>query len=100
VGAKNYRYFISAVVAITVEVSLLFILSLAYLIEVFVVPEALTSRIDVINQTYNDMPINNDAVKLPLDAIKAIVVVSTAIYFPLIAMIYQLAGFHFMLCKY
>mmetsp|Transcript_20589 Transcript_20589/g.19928 ORF Transcript_20589/g.19928 Transcript_20589/m.19928 type:complete len:338 (-) Transcript_20589:203-1216(-) len=97
VGSKNYRYFLSAIGAITVKTSLLLLLSIAFLIEAYAYPERFQSRLTEVNFEYTNLPAGTEALYLPLDGVRGILIASCIFYLPLVLLVYQLVGFHSML---
>jgi hypothetical protein len=51
----------------------------------------------VVNADYMKLPIHTQALYIPLDAVRGILIGSVVVLVPLVSLIYQLAGFHSML---
>jgi hypothetical protein len=69
VGSKNYKYFLSAIAAITLKTSLLLLLSIAFLIEAYAYPERFQNRLDMVNFEYTNLPAGTEALYLPLEGV-------------------------------
>ena len=96
IGQKNYPYFLQTVCAVTIVSTTSYVLSLAYLIESFAYPEAFYLRMLVVLPA----PSNRPAIAIPLDGVRALIILSVVVLTPLIALVFQLCGFHSMLlCK-
>ena len=88
VGAANYRYFLTAVFGISLTTTVSLALSLAYLVESWVYPDRIEMRGE------------EGFVAVTLLSTRIVSIISTVLLLPLVAMVYQLAGFHIMLlCK-
>ena len=87
VGSKNYTYFLISVFSIGFQTSLSLALSIAYLIEAFAFENQIVNRLNNINYQFI----------IDLNGVKGITIVSTFILFPLVALVYQLIGFHCLL---
>ena len=85
IGEANYRYFLMAVFGLTVTTSVSLALSLAYLVESWVSSDKIETR-----GVEAWLPIS-------LLATRVVSIMSTVILVPLVAMVYQLTGFHVML---
>lgn len=88
-GSKNYRYFLSTVASVALLTSFSLAISMAYVIETFATFNKMQSRIDHARSNRN--------FALDLIGTEVISVISVAILFPLVSLVYQLAGFHTML---
>ena len=87
IGSKNYRYFVITVAAVTLKLTLCLILTIAYLIEAFVNTGSFTDR----------MSSSSNVILIDWVGVIVVLCVLIAILFPLVALVYQLAGFHCML---
>lgn len=85
IGEANYRYFLMAVTGITVITSISLALSIAYVVESFADGDSIEERGD------------NAYIFISLLSTKIVSILSVVVLLPLVAMVYQLAGFHVML---
>lgn len=85
IGVANYRYFVTAVFGITVTTSVSLALSLAYVVESWAYPGRIQTRGE---ESY---------MAISLLGTRVVSVISAVFLVPLVAMVYQLAGFHIML---
>ena len=99
VGSKNYMHFLSVIGAVGVMTTILLLLSIAYLVEAFAHREMFEQRFVISKFTRNSFA-RISSLQLPPDGVRAIVIVSVIFLSPLVAMIYQLAVFHFVLRKF
>lgn len=87
VGAKNYFYFLCTIFAVCTFTTISLGLSLAFLVEVFALEATILGRLES----------SGEEVFLGLDGLKAISIISVGVLLPLVALVYQLVGFHCML---
>jgi palmitoyltransferase ZDHHC1/11 len=97
VGTKNYKFFLAVLGSVTLTTTISVTLSIAYLVEIFAYASSFDVRIARLNGGSQSL----DAVKyqaaIPSDGVKGVLIASIAILLPLVALIYQLVGFHIML---
>ena len=86
VGGNNYRYFLGILMSVGTQVSISFLLSIAYLVEIYSYPNKYNYRID-----------NPHLLGFSEDGVKGVLIVSIIVLSPLIALLYQLIGFHIVL---
>ena len=98
VGSKNYMHFLSTIMAVGVMTTILLLLSLAYLVEAFAHREMFEQRFVISKFTRNSFA-RTSSLQLPPDGVRAVVIISVIFLSPLVALIYQLAVFHFVLRK-
>jgi hypothetical protein len=89
IGEKNYRMFLLTACSVGLLASLLLGLVIAMLVEAFAYPDSLLSRLNT-----------QEAVLLPLLGLQVVFCVCAAVLGGLVAMVYQLIGFHCMLVYY
>lgn len=99
IGAKNYRPFLAVLSGVCVLTSISLGLSLAFLIEAYAYTASFIDRIAVANEASIESIVHSDVLHLSLNGIRGILIVSVVLLAPLVGIIYQLAGFHTMLCK-
>ena len=87
VGAKNYFYFLSTIFSVCAFTTISLGLSLAFLVEVFSFEAIILGRLEG----------SGERGFLGSDGIKAIAIISVGLLLPLVALVYQLVGFHCML---
>lgn len=85
VGNKNYRFFLLLIVAVGGITTLSLTLSLIYFVELFLYPTSFLLRVD------------RASVWLSRDLVLGVLVVSLLVLLGLVAMVFQLLGFHAML---
>lgn len=85
IGEANYRYFLAAVFGITVTTTVSLALSMAYVIESWAYSDRIECRGE---ESY---------MAITLLGTRVVAIISTVFLLPLVAMVYQLAGFHIML---
>lgn len=86
VGGNNYRYFLGILASVGTQVSTSFLLSIAYLVEIYAYPNKHTYRAD-----------NPYLLGLSEDGVKGVLIGSIIALTPLLALLYQLIGFHIVL---
>eukprot|EP00597_Dinobryon_sp_UTEXLB2267_P012992 CAMPEP_0170118706 /NCGR_PEP_ID=MMETSP0020_2-20130122/13903_1 /TAXON_ID=98059 /ORGANISM="Dinobryon sp., Strain UTEXLB2267" /LENGTH=436 /DNA_ID=CAMNT_0010347823 /DNA_START=338 /DNA_END=1648 /DNA_ORIENTATION=- len=89
IGSGNYFYFLGVVFSVALLTTEAFTLSLTLMVYSFASSGRVTYSQDY--NAYSSVP------SLPLPALEALCVVSVAVYLPMLAMVYQLTGFHLML---
>mmetsp|Transcript_16681 Transcript_16681/g.15044 ORF Transcript_16681/g.15044 Transcript_16681/m.15044 type:complete len:367 (-) Transcript_16681:50-1150(-) len=98
IGSKNYKHFLAVVVSVACLVTISSVLSIAYIIESFGGYDRMKDRV---HHTYGpsgqSSSKSGSAFHLNLLGVKVISVISVAILFPLLTLVYQLCFFHMML---
>lgn len=87
VGAKNYKYFLVSIFSVCVFTSITLGLSIGYTIEVFAFQDDIIKRLDDTGEEH----------AITVNFLKGLSIISAVIMLPLVALVYQLVGFHFML---
>ena len=89
VGCKNYRYFLCIVAATTVMTSECLAICVALIVALYLDPGRARDRLEEGNDIWS--------ISLSYESAQALVIVIAIIFLPLVAMLYQLGGFHCML---
>jgi hypothetical protein len=89
VGCKNYRYFLWIVAATTVMTTECLAICVALIVALYLDPSRAQDRLREGNDIWS--------ISLSYESAQALVIVIAIIFLPLVAMLYQLGGFHCML---
>jgi palmitoyltransferase ZDHHC1/11 len=97
VGTKNYKFFLAVLAGITLTTTISVTLTIAYLVEIFAYAAKFDDRIARLNSGSRNPNALKYQAAIPSAGVKGVLIASIAILFPLVALIYQLVGFHIML---
>ena len=89
VGAKNYPLFLNTVAAVTVVTTMSLALSLAFTIESFATPDAMTARINAANAMTLSYGGKTLSLPFPVAGVQGLSIISVVLLAPLIAVVYQ-----------